>query len=269
MNTQNGGICLEEASTQFLSTLSLEKRRNIERELAQFVQWCGRKQAMDRLVPEDAVKYGDWLLASATTDVRKKITPVRQFLTYAVEQGWTKANLAAHIRVRKGPGKPVKVIEKWVEQGSVLTEQGLSELQQQLSSLKQEHASIIEDVKRARADKDFSENSPLDAAREAQAQIEGRIGQIETTLRSATVLEKTKSDGFKAHIGSNLVLLDLNSGMKLNCTLVDPREANIRNGKLSIASPVGKSLLNCSEGTEVEVAAPAGKLRYRIEKIES
>ena len=259
---------LEEASTQFLSEFSPEKRRNIERDLGQFVKWCGKKQAIDRLIPEDMVKYADWLTASAATDIRKKVTPVRQFLAYAMEHGWTKSNLAAHIRVRREQGKSGKVIGKAEEPGTILTEQGLSDLKQELSSLKQEHVSIIEEVKSARADKDFKENSPLDAAREAQAQIEGRIGLIEATLRSATVLEKTRSNGSKARIGSKVVLFDLNSGVKLNYTLVDSREANIRNGKLSIASPVGKSLLNCREGVEVEVSAPAGKLCYRIEKVE-
>lgn len=271
MNMRNSSLSIKDASDQFLSGLSLEKRSNIEHELNQFVQWCGKKQAMDRLIPEDAAKYCEWLAASATTEVHKKIAPVRQFLNYATENGWTKNNLAAHIRIRKGSTKTSKVIEKsaeQTEQAALLTEEGLQEIKEQLASLKQEHVSVLEDVKRARADKDFKENSPLDAAREAQAQIESRILQLEATLRSATVLDKEKSNGFKAHIGSNLVLFDLNSGVKLNYTLVDSREANIRNGKLSIASPVGKALLNCSEGVEVEVIAPVGKLRYRIEKIE-
>ena len=269
MNTHDSDFSLEEASLQFLSTLPPQKRSSIERELSQFIQWYGKKRAIAGIIPDDIVKYTEWLDASAITEVRNKITPIRQFLNYAVENGWTKTNLAAHIRVRKEQNKSAKIVKKPAQQETVLTEQGMMELKQQLSSLHQEHVAIIEDVKRARADKDFSENSPLDAAREAQAQIEGRIGQIEATLRSATVLGKERNNSLKAHIGSNLLLYDINSGAILKYTLVGPREANIRNGKLSIASPVGKSLLNCSEGVEIEVAAPAGKLRYRIDKIES
>lgn len=267
MDRQGSDLSLEEALARFISTLSLDERWDRERELSQFVQWCGRKQAIGRLIPADIAKYGEWIMAS-TTDAPKKLAPVREFLSYARKNGWTKTNLAPHIRARKGSIKFTDQVRRSPGQHAVLTQQGLSELKARLAALEEERSGIIEEVRRARADKDFRENAPLDAAREAQAQIEGRIRELEATIKSAVVLGQGEVEGSKVSLGSSLVLCDLSSGEKVGYTLVDPREASIENGRLSITSPVGRALLNCREGDVVEVSVPMGKLRYRIERIE-
>ena len=99
------------------------------------------------------------------------------------------------------------------------------------------------------------------------AMVEGRIRQLETILKSA-VVKTGKGDSAKVTLGSTVTLEDLSFQEELRYTLVNPREASPSRGKLSIDSPTGKALLNRREGEAIEVAAPAGMVRYRIARIE-
>ena len=138
----------------------------------------------------------------------------------------------------------------------------------QVESLKGERAGVLEDIKRAMADKDFRENAPLDAAKERQGIIEGRIRELETSLANAEILSsKPMKNQRKVAMGTKVTLKDLGSGRKLLYTLVDMREADVASGKISTQSPVGQALLERSVGEEIEVTVPKGTVRYKVEKI--
>ena len=138
----------------------------------------------------------------------------------------------------------------------------------ELDNLKKKSRELVGEIQRAAADKDFRENAPLHAAREERGHVEGRIKELEQTLKAATIIEEKKTPAKKSSIGDSIVVCELASGEECRYMIVDPREVNIAKGKISIASPLGKALLGRSDGETVEITAPAGKLRYQIKHVE-
>jgi transcription elongation factor GreA len=149
-----------------------------------------------------------------------------------------------------------------------LTRQRYEEIETELANLKKRSRELISEIQRAAADKDFRENAPLAAAREERGHVEGRIKELQETLKSARVLEYKKHPTLKTGVGDTIVLNDLSSGEELSYMIVDPREVDPNRGKISIASPMGKALMGRRNGDTVEITVRAGKLRYRIERIE-
>ena len=127
----------------------------------------------------------------------------------------------------------------------------------QVESLKGERAGVLEDIKRAMADKDFRENAPLDAAKERQGIIEGRIRELETSLANAEILSsKPMKNQRKVAMGTKVTLKDLGSGRKLLYTLVDMREADVASGKISTQSPVGQALWSGAWAKRLRLQSP-------------
>jgi transcription elongation factor GreA len=140
-------------------------------------------------------------------------------------------------------------------------------VQSELESQKPERQSIAQEIRLAAADKDFRENAPLEAAKERQGHVEGKIRELETTLNAAAVVVEKGQEVHRARMHSTVVLSDLVSGEELTYTLVGPRDIAPLEGKISILSPVGKAVMDHQEGETVKVAAPSGTLSYRIKKI--
>ncbi|MEE9324982.1 MAG: transcription elongation factor GreA, partial [Dehalococcoidia bacterium] len=204
-----------------------------------------------------------------SSDSLKRLESVRAFLLYAKKEGFTRTNLSINLKVKRSSAKAQGPLKRPAQEKSVpLTAEGRARLLQELESLKQQRVSIVEELRRAAADKDFRENAPLEAARQYQGQTEARIRELEEALRSGTIQPDAGPEGEKVGVGKVVALLDLISGERLHYTLVSPREANPMEGRISVESPVGKALLAKRRGEEVEVSAPAGTLRYRIEEIE-
>ena len=124
---------------------------------------------------------------------------------------------------------------------------------------------------KAAADKDFRENAPLDAAREDQGRVESRILELEALVRTAELLKEdhVRSADSRVAIGRTVALENLTNGNKVQYKLVSPSEAKISEGRISIASPVGKAMLGRVNGDEVVVVAPAGAMRFKILEIVS
>ena len=134
-------------------------------------------------------------------------------------------------------------------------------------ALKGKRLQAIDEIRRAAQDKDFRENAPLDAAREQLAYLEGRIRGLEQTLKSATLVKAKAEISPKSGVGDSIVLLDLASGEELHYTIVNPKEVDPARGKISSASPLGKAIMGRGLGDIIEITAPAGRLRYRIERV--
>ena len=149
-----------------------------------------------------------------------------------------------------------------------LTQQRVDEMKAELDNLKKRSRGLVVEIQRAAADKDFRENAPLHAAREERGHVEGRIKELEQTLKAANIIQEKKEPAKKSTIGDSIIVCDLASGEECRYIIVDPREVNVAKGKISIASPLGKALLGRSNGETVEINAPAGKLRYQIKRIE-
>ena len=149
----------------------------------------------------------------------------------------------------------------------LLTSQGYIKLEADLAVLKNKRPEIIDDIRRAAADKDFRENVPLQAAKEQLGQLEGRILELEYTFKPATVIDEEQKAALRVSIGNSVILCDLDSGEELHYTLVNPQEVDVAKNKISSASPIGKAVINRGQGETLEITVPAGKLRYQIKQV--
>ena len=257
---------LAEAATCFLASLPPQERERYQQEVNKFVRWYGRERHMDELSAHEVASYAERMEGSSA-NASKRLEPARAFLLYAKKEGLTRNNLAVHLRLKKGSLKQA-LLSKGNAQAVTLTPEGYRELKAELDALEDERPRIAEEIRRAAADKDFHENAPLDAIKDHQGMVEARIRELRAILTSAVVGTERVATA-RVTLGSTVVLHELSTGEKLGCTLVNPSEASLTRGKLSIASPTGKALLGKDLGEEIEVEAPAGTLRYRIDRIES
>lgn len=249
---------LTEAAHSFLASLPQEQRPEVQAEVLKFVRWLGSSRRVKDITPLDVASYGDQVIPST-------VKTTKAFLTYLRKKGLTQASLSPHLRARKVSAK-ANASRVQPSAGATLTPEGYAELEAELASLKRQLPGIIKEIQRAAADKDFKENAPLAAAREQKAHLEGRIQELESTLNMAKIMDRSRPVS-RVKSGDTVVLCDLDSGREIRYILVDPREANPTRGKLSVASPVGKVVLGKENGQTVEVSAPAGTFRYRIENI--
>ena len=149
-----------------------------------------------------------------------------------------------------------------------LTPDGYQKLQEELEKLlKVNRPQNIKAIAEARAHGDLSENAEYHAAKERQSFIEGRIQEIKTKLALAHVIDPSKISQDKAAFGAKVKVLDVNTDEEKIFTLVGSEEADIKNQKISIHSPVGKSLIGKSVGDTVTIIAPAKTMEYEILEI--
>ena len=150
-----------------------------------------------------------------------------------------------------------------------MTAEGFAALDQELKRLKtEERPAIIQAIAEARSHGDLSENAEYHAAKERQAFIEGRVLQLEDKIARAQVIDVTKLSGKHVKFGATVQLQDEDSGEKRKYKIVGEDEADVRNGKVSITSPVARALIGKEKGDVVEVAAPGGVKAFEILKVE-
>ena len=151
---------------------------------------------------------------------------------------------------------------------SYYTAPGLKKLQEELHNLKiRERAKIASQIAEARDKGDLSENAEYDAAKDAQGLLENRIAKLEETLSNARVVDESKIDKKKILILSKVKIKNVSNGQKLAYTLVAENEADVKNGKISVNSPIGKGLLGKSVGDTVEIQVPSGKIKFKIVEV--
>ncbi len=127
---------------------------------------------------------------------------------------------------------------------------------------------VREAIAEARDKGDLSENFEYHAAKREQGRLLGRIRFKQKVLANARVIDMSRLSGDKVQLLSKVEMTNLSNNSRMTYTLVSPHEANIREGKISIKSPIGQALLNKTAGEEVEVRVPAGIMRLRIESIQ-
>ncbi|MAN45450.1 MAG: transcription elongation factor GreA [Alphaproteobacteria bacterium] len=150
-----------------------------------------------------------------------------------------------------------------------MTAEGHAALQAELKTLKSiERPNIIAAISEARAHGDLSENAEYHAAKEKQSFIEGRIAEIDDKLARAEVIDVSKLTGSKIRFGATVTLIDVDTEDESTYKIVGEDEANVKDGKISITSPIARALIGKEEGDEAEVAAPSGARAYEIAKVE-
>jgi transcription elongation factor GreA len=255
-----------QGATRFLATLSAVKRDASQPEVYKFARWYGWERPFSGLAGPAVASYAEQMSVS-DTDYTRRLELVRAFLAYAKKAGWTGTNLATHLKTKKSKAAPAGG-GRGLPETVALTQQRYDEMVAELKVLKDRSRHLVGEMQRAAADKDFRENAPLQAAREERGHVEGRIKELDEALKVATIIEEKKEPAVKTIVGDSIVLEDLASGEELRYKIVDPREVDASRGKISLASPLGKALLGRKSGETVEINAPAGRLRYRIQRVE-
>ena len=146
-----------------------------------------------------------------------------------------------------------------------LTAEGYKRLKDELDHMRSvERPAAAAAIAEARDKGDLSENAEYDAAREAQGMLEMKIAQLEATLTNSRIIDETKIDKSKVQILSKVTLLNHNNNRQMVYTIVAEHEANLREGKLAIGTPIAKALLGKKKGEIVEVTVPAGVMKFEI-----
>ncbi len=152
---------------------------------------------------------------------------------------------------------------------SYYTAEGLKKLREELNHLKDiERPRASQAIAEARDKGDLSENAEYDAAKEAQGMLEMKIAKLEETLSGARIIDESQLDVSKVLVLSKVRIKNLNNNMEMNYTLVAESEADLKTGKISVTSPIGKGLLGKAVGEIAEVTVPNGTLKFEILSIE-
>jgi len=148
------------------------------------------------------------------------------------------------------------------------TKEGLKKLKDELEHMKSvERPAISQQIAEARDKGDLSENAEYDAAKEAQGLLEMRIAKMEELLSKARIIDESQMDTSKVLILSKVKIKNLSNQMELQYTLVSESEADLKTGKISVSSPIGKGLLGKAVGEIAEVQVPAGIMKFEILEI--
>ncbi|MBI4202119.1 MAG: transcription elongation factor GreA [Chloroflexi bacterium] len=262
---------LSEACASFLQDHSEKDPSFAQQELLRFARWCGRDLPVDSLTPLMVENYCA-TLEGVGDDKAQRLTTTKKFLAYLHHEGLTGANLASHAKLRRLPrrnaaanGRPARL-----NPVNQLTPEGYQHLQEELAALKAQRPLLAEEIRKAAATKDITENSPLDAARELQGQTEARIRELENLLKTATILDGTPQvyhSLMRITVGSQVQLKDTLTGQEFSYMLVDSRETDPAAGKISDASPLGRAILDHGVGDRVDVPTPRGTRQYVVAKI--
>ena len=148
------------------------------------------------------------------------------------------------------------------------TEEGLKKLRDELHEMKTVMRPAISDqIAEARDKGDLSENAEYDAAKEAQGLLEMRISKLEEVHSNARLIDESQLDVSKALVLSNVKIKNQSNGIEMKYTLVAESEADLKSGKISVTSPIGKGLLGKSVGDVAEITVPNGVLKFEVLEI--
>ena len=148
------------------------------------------------------------------------------------------------------------------------TPEGLQKLKDQLEELKTvQRPSISQQIGEARDKGDLSENAEYDAAKEAQGILEMKISKLQTVISNARLIDDSNIDNSKVYILSKVKIKNVDNGMEIEYTLVAENEADLKERKISVESPIGKGLLGKSQGDTADIVTPGGVMQFEIVEI--
>ena len=151
---------------------------------------------------------------------------------------------------------------------SYYSPEGLKKLKDELHYLEQvERPRVTQEIADARDKGDLSENAEYHAAKEEQSHLETKIAKLKNVVANARILDESQLDTSKILIHSNVVIKNATNGMEFKYRLVADSETDVRNGKLSVNSPIGKGLLGKKVGEIAEIQVPNGIMKFEIIEI--
>jgi transcription elongation factor GreA len=151
---------------------------------------------------------------------------------------------------------------------SYITEEGLIRLKSELDQLTSiERPSIAHQLAEARDKGDLSENAEYDAAKEAQARLEYKIAKLENVIANSRVIDESRIETSKVQILNRVKIKNLKTKVVMEYFLVSESEANVKEGKISVNTPIAKGLIGKKLGDVVEISVPSGKMEFEIMEI--
>ena len=148
------------------------------------------------------------------------------------------------------------------------TEEGLQKLKDELQDLKTRgRADMSKQIAEARDKGDLSENAEYDAAKEAQGMLEMRISKLEEVVANARIIDESQLDTSKVLVHSNVKIKNQSTGAQMQYKLVAQSEADLKSGKISVDSPIGKGLLGKKVGETAEISVPNGTMKFEVLEI--
>lgn len=150
-----------------------------------------------------------------------------------------------------------------------ITVEGFKQLEAELQRLKaEERPRIIQAISEARSHGDLSENAEYHAAKEAQGMNEAKVADLEDKVNRADIVDVTKLSGTAIKFGATVTLVDEDTDEKVKYKIVGDTEASIKEGKISISSPIARALIGKAKGDSAEVTTPKGSRSYQVLKVE-
>lgn len=151
---------------------------------------------------------------------------------------------------------------------SYMTQEGYDKKMQELKHLESvERPVVVRAIQEAREKGDLSENAEYDAAKERQGMLEAKIAELKTLVATARIIDQSKLQTEEVALMNKVTIKNLKNGASMTYTIVSETEANLKEGKISITTPIAKGLLGHKVGDIVEVQAPVGKMQFQIVEI--
>ena len=148
---------------------------------------------------------------------------------------------------------------------SYMTKEGYDKKMKELAYLENvERPEVVKAIVEAREKGDLSENAEYDAAKERQGMLEAKISELKNLVATARIIDESKISTDEVQLMNKVTLKNLNNKAKMTYTVVSETEANLREGKISITTPIAKALLGHKVGDVVEVKVPAGVMKFEI-----
>lgn len=149
-----------------------------------------------------------------------------------------------------------------------MTQEGYDKKMAELARLEnEERPEVIRAIAEARDKGDLSENAEYDAAKERQGLLEAKIAELKNLVASARIIDESKVSTDEVQLLNRVTIKNMANGMEMTYTIVTETEANLREGKISITTPIAKGLLGHKVGDVVDIQAPAGKMTFEIKNI--
>lgn len=267
-STQNGAVTLGQAFQEYLDSLKPEIRHRNGVYVRKYVEFAGHDLWLASLTGSHVENYRETQIQPTDPAAPDRVAALKDWFQFLKKRGYTDGNFGIFIRVKKSGGRTARASANQVrlaQETIEMTAEGVEALRKELEELTSQHPAIIKAIQEAREDKDFRENSPLEAAREALAFNEQRRREIEAALKRAVIADKQVAD--VSAVGSTITVTRLDNDSSNTWKLVGPREANARDQKISVESPVGKALIGRRPGDSVTVETPSGSLDFRVERV--
>lgn len=258
---------LGEALQEYLESLKPAQRHDWEGYIRKYVEHAEPGTAISSLSGSRVESYAEAYIRSSDPNAQRRVEALKAWFQFLKKKNYASANFGVNVRVRRSGGRSGGTAVRLEEAPVEMTADGLEALKRELSEIESKIPDLVKSIEVARSDGDLRENAPYHAAREALAFTNDRKLRIENSLKRAVVVDSSGRDEGLAALGSMVTVTHTEKDRQETYQLVGSREANARERRISVESPVGRVLLGRRVGDEVSVEAPQGTMHFRIDGI--